>query len=116
MEFADIKSVIKKIRAEIVEGQKAGGYPQRKRLLALGFVRGRQYVELERTTEAQNFCATGKRTYYENLSYYVGSYVFDIVGDASISPTVFRSAVFEWMKDHYEEKPQVASDEPEAAQ
>lgn len=62
------KEVYKKLRKEIINKAATGGYSQRIRLLAYGFLRGRVYGALESKTNGDNHCLVGQETYYSQLA------------------------------------------------
>lgn len=100
------KQAILKLRAEIVKNASAGGDTQRRRLLALAFIRGREYSQLEYKTQAETYCPIGKDTYYGWLARGVAAtvermFIDDVQKHGGETFRMLDKKVFEWMKTHY---------------
>ena len=95
----------KLLRKAIKEGASRGGQLQRYRLLALAFMRERDYMTCEKKTEAKNLDDVGKGSYYRRVAFGVCLTLGNFLG--SDAPT--QDEVFQWMKCHWE-TPQVLSE------
>ena len=69
------KNAIAQLRLWVIEGAKAGGWKQRCRLLAYGFLRGLPYEVMERTANEDKHCSTGRTTFYTGLALDIAKYI-----------------------------------------
>jgi len=69
------KEVRAQIRAWIIAGAKEGGWNQRRRLLAYGFLRGLPYEAIERQTNEDKHCEIGRETFYLGLAAGIAHYI-----------------------------------------
>ena len=63
------------LRQWVIAGAKDGGWNQRRRLLAYGFLRGLPYEAIERKTNEDNHCEIGRDTFYAGLAAAIAHYI-----------------------------------------
>ena len=109
----ETKAAILKLRQQIKENASRGGHHQRTLLLAYGYIRGRAYSSMERTTNARSHCAIGKYTYYSGLAFSVANRLLTAFSTEERDPYKFTSEeynatsiikkdIIEWMRDHWD--------------
>jgi len=66
---------IAQMRTWVIVGAKEGGYHQRCRLSAYGFLRGLPYEAIERKTNEDKHCEIGRDTFYLGFSANIAEYI-----------------------------------------
>jgi hypothetical protein len=65
------KEIVKKIRQQVIENAKVGGYKQRLLLLGYGFARGIPYRAIERKINEDKFDPDGRDSFLTGLGLYI---------------------------------------------
>jgi len=85
------------LRAWIIQGAVCGGYDQRCRLLAYGFLRGLPYEAIEQKTNEDKHCDIGRETFYSGLAMNIASLICEATETEFSYNGQGRNEAYEWL-------------------